>query len=656
MALQPPARITFLRDVTPSLRPEWIYALNKGLDFNKVASNSSLSAWWQCTKNPKHRWATRIRNRAVNKYGCPYCSHLRVLREDSFAARYPKIAAEWHPTKNRELDPFALAHQSNKRVWWQCRTPHKHEWQATIHTRVIHGSGCRECNRIRNPLASAFPEIAAEWHPTKNPGLDPSAIAASSRVRIWWQCRNNPKHEWQTSVEVRTRARSGCPECRRLTSRAYPTIDRSNPELLAEWHPTKNRGLSPVTVRANSNRPIWWICSRDRTHEWQTAVRNRAILGRGCRYCARGSKYVAKGKSLADRFPEIAKEWHPTLNSPLTPAELLPGSSRRVWWQCTTNPTHQWDATVVVRTNKKSRGICPFCSGHRVTTKNSLQSCHPEIAAQWHPNKNASLTPDRVKRASSLRYWWLCPHNPTHEWQSSVKNRTLHQSGCPFCAVELRALRLQQTLVTSAQSNTAPIETFKAGIAVLRSMAKEHVPKPLKLKQAFYRMVYSSAITVLETYLSDAFYQTVINEPTLIDRLMRTTPEFSERKYSLAEVVEWQNAQKQKVTEYLFDLVWHNLGRVRAMYRSVLGVEFPEHSEAVHKAVGIRHDIVHRGGKAKTGNVHRFHDIQIRDLLTAVESFVLDLNRQLTLRVHPANGSLDYPKQGITNNLASRAS
>ena len=152
-------------------------------------------------------------------------------------------------------------------------------------------------------------------------------------------------------------------------------------------------------------------------------------------------------------------------------------------------------------------------------------------------------------------------------------------------------------------------------------------------------MIYSSTITVLETFLSDAFYQTVINSPSLLDRLMQTTPEFAERKYSLAEIVGWQKAQKQKVTEYLFDIVWHNLGRVRAMYNKVLEIDFPEDSEIVHKAVGIRHDIVHRGGKTKSGSLHRFHQGQIADLLRAVDEFVRELNQRLQNRSHEGNGS-----------------
>ncbi|MFL5495618.1 MAG: zinc-ribbon domain-containing protein [Gemmatimonadales bacterium] len=32
--------------------------------------------------------------------------------------------------------------------------------------------------------------------------------------------------------------------------------------------------------------------------------------------------------------PEVAAEWHPSLNRPLTPGEVKSGSGRKVWWSC----------------------------------------------------------------------------------------------------------------------------------------------------------------------------------------------------------------------------------------------------------------------------------------------------------------------------------
>jgi superfamily II DNA or RNA helicase len=64
-------------------------------------------------------------------------------------------------------------------------------------------------------VAALFPNIAAEWHPTKNGNLTPDQFVAGSAIKVWWQCSNRPDHEWQTALGHRTQKRggSGCPFC-----------------------------------------------------------------------------------------------------------------------------------------------------------------------------------------------------------------------------------------------------------------------------------------------------------------------------------------------------------------------------------------------------------------------------------------------------------
>ena len=46
--------------------------------------------------------------------------------------------------------------------------------------------------------------------------------------------------------------------------------------------------------------------------------------------------------SLLRNNSELAKEWHPTKNGSLTPADLTLGSNKRVWWICSKG--HEWQA------------------------------------------------------------------------------------------------------------------------------------------------------------------------------------------------------------------------------------------------------------------------------------------------------------------------
>jgi len=61
-----------------------------------------------------------------------------------YLSEYPKLASEWHPTKNQDLKPENVTYKSGKKVWWQCPRSDDHEWQAVIASRS-NGVGCPFC-------------------------------------------------------------------------------------------------------------------------------------------------------------------------------------------------------------------------------------------------------------------------------------------------------------------------------------------------------------------------------------------------------------------------------------------------------------------------------------------------------------------------------
>tara|TARA_E500000178_G_scaffold159203_1_gene159022 strand:+ start:558 stop:812 length:255 start_codon:yes stop_codon:yes gene_type:complete len=70
-------------------------------------------------------------------------------------------------------------------------------------------------------------------------------------------------------------------------------------------------------------------------------------------------KKVLFENSLKNLFPNISKEWHPTKNGDLKPSLVPKGSNKKVWWKCSVNSQHEWDAVIYDRTSKKSG--CPYC-------------------------------------------------------------------------------------------------------------------------------------------------------------------------------------------------------------------------------------------------------------------------------------------------------
>jgi very-short-patch-repair endonuclease len=134
--------------------------------------------------------------------------------------------------------------------------------------------------------------------------------------------------------------------------------------------------------------------------------------------------------SLAEDFPAIAAEWHPSLNGESTPADFASGVKHKAWWLCPKG--HSYDGAIGGRT-RRGRG-CPYCSGRRLLPENSLSLCYPEVAKEWHPTRNGALVPEKVSRASAKKVWWQCSNNAEHVWEASVSNRTNRGSKCPRCS------------------------------------------------------------------------------------------------------------------------------------------------------------------------------------------------------------------------------
>jgi hypothetical protein len=95
-----------------------------------------------------------IRNRTLSGAGCPFCAGRRATKARNLAVGFPKLAREWHPTKNGSLTPSDVVAGTSRRVWWRCAF--RHDWQAAVSSRSGNGTGCPECWRLRSrrPVAT----------------------------------------------------------------------------------------------------------------------------------------------------------------------------------------------------------------------------------------------------------------------------------------------------------------------------------------------------------------------------------------------------------------------------------------------------------------------------------------------------------------------
>ncbi|MBR5768281.1 MAG: zinc-ribbon domain-containing protein, partial [Clostridia bacterium] len=189
-------------------------------------------------------------------------NYLAIKEDNSFGKAYPEIAQLWHPTKNGFLTPYMFPPHTNTIVWWHGKCGH--EWENPI-TVMSRGYGCPYCHGLRvlkgfNDLESVYPEIAKQWHPTKNGQNKPDMFTFGSGHKAYWLCPICNK-EWLSAINNRTTNHHNCPFCsHEKPIKGINDLATVRPDLMAEWNYDKNVGLDPSNYMEFSNKKVWWKC------------------------------------------------------------------------------------------------------------------------------------------------------------------------------------------------------------------------------------------------------------------------------------------------------------------------------------------------------------------------------------------------------------
>lgn len=132
------------------------------------------------------------------------------------------------------------------------------------------------------------------------------------------------------------------------------------PELMQDWDYENNTGIDPTTIGRGSHEYVSWKCHKC-GYTWEAQVYNRAN-GKGCPCCA--NRVVVPGiNDLATTDPELAAEWHPTLND-LNPTEVTRGQSKKVYWLCP-KCGNVWQDSLNHRSRGRGCSVCKRCNRHK---------------------------------------------------------------------------------------------------------------------------------------------------------------------------------------------------------------------------------------------------------------------------------------------------
>ena len=208
-----------------------------------------------------------------------------------------------------------------------------------------------------------------------------------------------------------------------ILSEKQNSLSNVVPDIVDEWHPTKNGKINPEYVQAMSNKIFWWKCKKC-GYEWRVPAYRRT-KGNGCPACS-GNIVVSGINDLATVRADLMDEWNYAKNGPINPQKYTVGSSKKVWWKCR-NCAYEWEAIISNRTRGNG---CPKCSGKIVSDEKSFATLFPDLAAQWVEDLNTPDKPEEFLPGSESRFWWRCDKG--HIWQSSITSRT-KGNNCPYC-------------------------------------------------------------------------------------------------------------------------------------------------------------------------------------------------------------------------------
>lgn len=392
-----------LKTVSPVIASEWALDLNGEKRPENYKSNSHIVVWWRC-HSCNQIWKSRISHR-FNGSGCPYCAGKKPIKGvNDLQHLFPNVASEWDSKRNGDLKPDDVTYGSSKKIWWKCSRGHEWKTAVFNRTTGLRDCPyCSNAKHTSFPEQAILFYLRSKYRDVINRyllnGMEIDIYLPAKKIGIEYDGvyyhKKNKKKDTEKDFRlkregirvIRVREKGlpaissseviirdnisnnfGLDDClKKLINAVNPSMkvdvdvrrdeikilemyfsERYNksfgalkPELICEWHPTKNGELSPYSFAPYSTQKVWWKCESC-NHEWQAMIGSR-FQNKGCPVCGRrkaGKKHtenmIKNGTpSLSQRYPELAKEWCYEKNGDITPEKVTCGSNKKVWWRCT---------------------------------------------------------------------------------------------------------------------------------------------------------------------------------------------------------------------------------------------------------------------------------------------------------------------------------
>lgn len=422
---KPIVGVSDFKTLYPQIASEWDYYRNADKRPENYLPHSNANVSWLCEKG--HPFEARINNRVRNSSTCPCCAgRVPIPGESDLGTLYPDLVKEWAFDLNGDKKPSDFLPKSNAEIQWRCILGHT--WPAKICHRT-EGTGCPYCEGKlpivgENDFATLHPQMAKQWHPSKNNSYRPEGFLEHSHFVAWWICPLG--HEYPSPIYRRARG-CGCSVCdgKRILS-GVNDLATLAPKLSRDWDYERNADITPAMVAMHSSTRYYWKCQVC-GYQWFASPNNRC-KGTGCPKCAH---FIVDPftNSVAAINEVLATQWDVARNAPLTARDVAAYDNRDYYWIC--EDGHSFQASPANRNNGTE---CPYCKHKKpIIGENDLASQRPDLCKYWHPFKNRKKTPEDYFVDYTRPVWWQCENG--HSFRAPIREMVLRWR-CPRCEIK----------------------------------------------------------------------------------------------------------------------------------------------------------------------------------------------------------------------------
>ena len=331
-------------------------------DINDIPYASRTKMLWRCSKG--HEWPASINQRTAHKSNCPHCAKMKNNIDfytwcqnngeigKQFEEQYTGIDAE-----GNKHDINDISYGSNVELWWRCSKGH--EWYVSVASRTYNKSNCPYCiaNSTSYPeqfIYWAFKQIFSQTISRGKHGGYEYDIAISEIHT----CIEYSPTRWHEGNQERDKAKAEY--CKAHNVNFIYIMEDTDNQYEETWTPNYICFHMPKTYEKKKQTCIKLV-------DYLLSLFNHSISEINIDLAEKNALEYSNGKikyekSLAYLYPNLAKEWHPTLNNPIQPDQITKGSGKEIYWQCPNcsyGSNGEWKATVNTRAYCKKG--CPCC-------------------------------------------------------------------------------------------------------------------------------------------------------------------------------------------------------------------------------------------------------------------------------------------------------